>query len=150
MTRRHFPNTTFWCIYITPPAAAAARASFDDEAQSLPTAFATSVLFERPWLLRDVARTICTITSGTGSCVLDFIHSHSTNTFLAIGLMNGTSPRVRRFLGIPFAQPPVGDRRQLAPATSNPNAADRFTDMPKLTRPFPQYESDICVQHPLA
>ncbi|KAJ4000918.1 hypothetical protein F5050DRAFT_1803674 [Lentinula boryana] len=142
MTCRHFPNTAFWSVSVLSYTQAIAQQKEDDKVppklllllarpltmgsshcqrhevnHSTLIAFATSVLFDGLGLFETLHELFVTTTSGTGSCVLDFIHSHAS------------SPIPRNSICL--------------------TSADRFIDMLKLTPPFPQYEPDVCVQHPL-
>ncbi|KAH8665915.1 Alpha/Beta hydrolase protein [Tricladium varicosporioides] len=56
------------------------------------------------------------------------------------GLINGTTPNVAQFLGIPYAEPPVGPRRWL-PAVSK--APVGIIDATSISPACPQFESTI-------
>lgn len=71
---------------------------------------------------------------------LAYVLAHSDNPSLTVtapsgtytGIMNGTVPNVRQYLGIPYSLPPVGDRRWLPPTKfpSNPSVHIPATDFP--------------------
>lgn len=58
-------------------------------------------------------------------------------------IINGTTPDVRQFLGVPFAQAPIGDLRWEPPATLPANASNRIVDATKFPVNCLQYESAI-------
>ena len=62
---------------------------------------------------------------------------------LVIGIINGTTPGVRQFLGVPFAQPPVNDLRWEPPASLPANQSLVEVDASKFSLNCPQYESSI-------
>jgi acetylcholinesterase len=55
------------------------------------------------------------------------------------GLINGTTPHVAQFLGIPFAEPPVGERRWL-PAIAK--SREESVDATRFGLGCPQYAGD--------
>lgn len=57
------------------------------------------------------------------------------------GIVNGTTPGVRQFLGVPFAQPPVGELRWLPPVPLPNNLTGTFVDATKFSLNCPQYEA---------
>lgn len=70
------------------------------------------------------------------------------------GGVNSTYPHVRQFLGVPFAQPPVGDRRWLPPQSLPASATTKYVDAttmppacPQITTGtvFAEYEPEIII-----
>ena len=62
----------------------------------------------------------------------------STGTY--IGLINGTTPQVRQFLNIPYAQTPTGPRRWLPPSPPTTNSS-KHVDATHFPPPCAQYLS---------
>lgn len=58
------------------------------------------------------------------------------------GLINGSTPAVRTFLGIPFAQPPTAKLRWLPPHEL-PSSPDRIFDATRYPPSCPQYVSQV-------
>jgi carboxylesterase type B len=56
------------------------------------------------------------------------------------GLINGSHPNVAQFLGIPFAEPPIGHRRWKAPVAKAPLG---IIDATKFGPSCPQYDTSI-------
>ncbi|KAF8194029.1 Alpha/Beta hydrolase protein [Mycena galopus ATCC 62051] len=59
------------------------------------------------------------------------------------GVINETVPTVRQWLGIPFAQAPVGDLRWLAPLPLPSNASSQEVNAASWAPNCPQYESTV-------
>ncbi|KAK9311200.1 carboxylic ester hydrolase [Lipomyces starkeyi] len=66
----------------------------------------------------------------------------TTETGTYVGIINGTTPHVRQFLNIPYAIPPVGERRWLPPAQVTSNSSTIF-DATRYPRSCSQYISKI-------
>lgn len=66
----------------------------------------------------------------------------TTETGTFTGITNGTAPHVRQFLKIPYAIPPVGERRWLPPAQVTSNSSDVF-DATRYPPSCSQYISKI-------
>jgi carboxylesterase type B len=58
------------------------------------------------------------------------------------GLINGSAPHVREFLGIPYAQPPTGDLRWIAPQKIE-NSLEHVYDATQYEPACPQWVSKI-------
>lgn len=58
------------------------------------------------------------------------------------GLINGSAPYVRKFLGIPFARPPTDDLRWLPPQKLDTNASHVY-DATRYPPSCPQYVSEV-------
>lgn len=94
---------------------------------------------------------VCVLSVLTVSCrVPDALPENQVR--VAQGVLQGTDagrPGVRAFLGIPYAAPPVADRRWKAPeppaSWDGVRPADRFGDRCVQTRPFPDmlFQSDV-------
>ncbi|KAM3157857.1 Chlorogenic acid esterase [Botrytis cinerea] len=69
--------------------------------------------------------------------------SISTTSGSLQGIINGTTPNVRQFLGVPFAQPPTGDLRWMPPNALPSNQSSAIIDATKFSLNCPQYESAI-------
>lgn len=65
-----------------------------------------------------------------------------TTTGTVTGLINGTTPSVRQFLSIPFAQPPVGSLRWLPPQALKTNSSQRI-DATRYPPSCPQFLSAV-------
>ena len=65
-----------------------------------------------------------------------------TSTGTVTGLINGTTPSVRQFLSIPFAQPPVGSLRWLPPQQLNTNSSAKV-DATQFPPSCPQFLSAV-------
>lgn len=63
-----------------------------------------------------------------------------TSVGTVYGLINGTHPDVAQFLGIPYAEPPTGNRRWTAPAAKAPSGT---IDATKFGPSCPQYDTSI-------
>lgn len=63
-----------------------------------------------------------------------------TSVGTVFGLINGTHPDVAQFLGIPFAEPPVRERRWTAPVVKSPVGK---IDATKFSPSCPQYDTSI-------
>jgi acetylcholinesterase len=75
------------------------------------------------------ARAVCAVSSLT----------IETTVGPVTGLINGTTPHVAQFLGIPFAEPPVGERRWL-PAIAK--SREESIDATRFGLGCPQYTGD--------
>ncbi|TGO50792.1 hypothetical protein BOTNAR_0379g00040 [Botryotinia narcissicola] len=69
--------------------------------------------------------------------------SISTTSGRLQGIINGTTPNVRQFLGVPFAQTPTGNLRWMPPNTLPSNQSSAVVDATKFSLNCPQYESAI-------
>ncbi|TGO27214.1 hypothetical protein BPAE_0045g00110 [Botrytis paeoniae] len=67
----------------------------------------------------------------------------STTSGSLKGIINGTTPNVRQFLGVPFAQPPTGNLRWMPPNALPSNQSSAIVDATKFSLNCPQYESAI-------
>lgn len=63
-----------------------------------------------------------------------------TNTGTVTGIINGTTPNVRQFLSIPFAQPPVGKLRWQPPQSLQTNTSANI-DATRYPKSCPQFLS---------
>lgn len=59
------------------------------------------------------------------------------------GLINGSAPHVREFLGIPFAKPPTDTLRWLPPQKLDNNGSSQLIDATRYPPSCPQYVSDV-------
>src|SRR6266536_6137041 len=64
-----------------------------------------------------------------------------TKTGKYLGIVNGTTPHVRQFPSVPYALPPVGDRRWLPPAPVNTTSRD-IIDATQFPPSCPQFASN--------
>ncbi|PQE22097.1 para-nitrobenzyl esterase protein [Rutstroemia sp. NJR-2017a BVV2] len=67
----------------------------------------------------------------------------STSSGNLKGFINETTPNVRQFLGVPFAQAPTGDLRWMPPTALPANQSSASVDATKFGLSCPQYESAI-------
>ncbi|KAK9312627.1 Alpha/Beta hydrolase protein [Lipomyces starkeyi] len=75
-------------------------------------------------------------------CLSNILEVGTTSGILR-GIINGTTPDVRQFLGVPFAQAPVGDLRWMPPVAVPSESSSRYIDASKFSMSCSQYESTI-------
>lgn len=66
--------------------------------------------------------------------------SVKTKTSTVLGILNSTTPNVRQFLSVPFAQPPIRDLRWLPPQALDTNSS-HLVDATRYPKSCPQFLS---------